>query len=227
MLLPNLATLLAPLHLLLRKYVQWMWEKPQKKAFKKSKALLKSANVLVHYSSDSKRVLACDASPYGVGAVLSQRRKGESMEKPPRLMSRTLTAAEKRYSQLDKEGLAVIFGIRTFHKYLYGRAFTICTDHKPLINLFIETKAVPQMGSPRLQRWAVMLQAYQYNIVYKPGKYHQNVDALSRLPMPGEGELDDTNNQVLMMNLMDDSPVSAVQIRKWTSHDITLSKVHE
>ncbi|KAI2648573.1 hypothetical protein H4Q32_018706 [Labeo rohita] len=72
-----------------------------------------------------------------------------------------------------------------------------------------------------------MLQAYQYNIVYKPGKNHQNADMLSRLPIPGEGELDDSNDQVLMMDLMDDSPVIAVQIRRWTSHDITLSKVHE
>ncbi|RXN33535.1 putative protein K02A2.6-like protein [Labeo rohita] len=225
--LPNLATLLAPLHLLLRKDVQWMWKKPQKEAFQESKALLKSASVLVHYSSDSELILACDASAYGVGAVLSQRRKGQSTEKPLGFMSRTLTTAEKRYSQLDKEGLAVIFGIQRFHKYLYGRTFTICTDHKPLINLFNETKAIPQMGSPRVQRWAVMLQAYQYNIVYKPGKYHQNADALSRLPIPGEGELDDANDQVLMMDLMDDSPVNAVQIRRWTSHDITLSKVHE
>lgn len=224
--LPNLATLLAPLHLLLRKDVQWMWKEPQKEAFKESKALLKSAKVLVHYSSESELVLACDASPYGVGAVLSQRKRGESMEKPLGFMSRTLTAAEKRYSQLDKEGLAVIFGIQRFHKYLYGRAFTICTDHKPLVNLFNETKAVPQMGSPRVQRWAVMLQAYQYNIVYKPGKYHQNADALSRLPMPGEEKPDDTNEQVLMMDLMDAVPVNAVQIRKWTSHDITLSTVH-
>ncbi|KAI2668897.1 Transposon Tf2-6 polyprotein [Labeo rohita] len=222
--LPNLAMLLAPLHLLLRKDVQWLWKKPQKEVFKESKALLNSARVLVHYSSDSELILACDASPYGVGAVLSKRRKGESTEKPLGFMSRTLTAAEKRYSQLDKEGLAVIFGIQRFHKYLYGRAFALCTDHKPLINLFNETKAIPQMGSPRVQRWAVMLQAYQYNIVYKPGKYHQNAYALSSLPIPGEGELDDTNDQMLMMDLMDDSPVSAVQIRRWTSHDITLSK---
>ncbi|RXN14561.1 putative protein K02A2.6-like protein [Labeo rohita] len=219
--LPNLAMLLAPLHLLLRKDVQWLWKKPQKEVFKESKALLNSARVLVHYSSDSELILACDASPYGVGAVLSKRRKGESTEKPLGFMSRTLTAAEKRYSQLDKEGLAVIFGIQRFHKYLYGRAFALCTDHKPLINLFNETKAIPQMGSPRVQRWAVMLQAYQYNIVYKPGNYHQNADALSSLPIPGEGELDDTNDQMLMMDLMDDSPTKILkkQQKQKEGHD--------
>lgn len=151
--------------------------------------------------------------------------KGESIEKPLGFMSRTLTPVGKRYSQLDKEGLAVIFGIQRFHKYLNGRTFTICTDHKPLIYLFNEAKAVPQMGSPRVQRWAVMLQAIQYNIVYKSGNYPQNADALSRLPVPGEGECDDTKDQVLMVELIDDSPVNAAQIRKWTLQDGTLSKV--
>lgn len=71
--LPNLATLLAPINLLLRKAVQWMWKKPQKDAFLESKALLKSAQVLVHYSSDSELVLACDASPYAMGLVQCSR----------------------------------------------------------------------------------------------------------------------------------------------------------
>ncbi|KAI7802842.1 hypothetical protein IRJ41_020318 [Triplophysa rosa] len=85
--------------------------------------------------------------------------------------------------------------------HLLLRKDTQWTWKKSQQEAFKET--VPQMGSP------VMLQAYQYNIVYKPGKYHQNVDALSRLPVPGEGE------------------VNAAQIRKWTLQDGTLSKVHE
>lgn len=92
--------------------------------------------------------------------------------------------AEKKYSQLDKEGLAVIFGIKRFHNYLYGRNFTIVTDHKPLISLFSETKPVPQMVSPRVQRWSVWLRAYEYHIVYQPGRQRINADALSRLPLP-------------------------------------------
>ncbi len=78
------------------------------------------------------------------GAVLSHRMV-DGKERPISFMSITLTPAERNYSHLDKEGLAVIFGIQHFHKYLFGRKFTICTDHKPLLSLFSERKAVPQI----------------------------------------------------------------------------------
>ena len=224
--LPNLSTLLAPLHELLRKDVRWTWKKKQEEAFQSSKALLNSAAVLVHYSADRELILSCDASPYGVGAVLSHRMEDGS-ERPLGFMSRTLAPAEKGYSQLDKEGLAVMFGIRKFHKYLYGRTFTIYTDHKPLVSLFDVRKAIPQMGSPRVQRWAVHLSAYEYKIVYKEGKSHANADALSRLPLRGTGSEKEETEQVLMMDLLDDSLVDTQQLKRWTARDVILSQVHE
>lgn len=223
--LPNLATRLAPLHHLLRKDVSWAWNKEQEDAFQKSKQLLQSAEVLGHYSADKDLLLSCDASPYGVGAVLSHVMK-DGTEKPLGFMSRTLTPAEKRYSQLDKEGLAIMFGIKRFHKYIYGRTFTICTDHKPLISLFHEKKPVPQMGSPRVQRWAVLLRAYEYKMVYKPGKDHANADALSRLPLPQMEEEDDTDH-VLMLDVVDEPPITTAQVRQWTAKDKELSQVHQ
>ncbi|XP_041961667.1 uncharacterized protein K02A2.6-like [Alosa sapidissima] len=222
--LPNLATLLAPLHELLRHNVHWKWHKEQEEAFQKSKALMNSAEVLVHYSADRDLIMSCDASPYGVGAVLSHLMEDGS-ERPLGFMSRTLSPAEKRYSQLDKEGLAVIFGIQKFHKYLYGRAFTIHTDHKPLISLFNEKKPIPQMGSPRVQRWAVHLSAYEYNIVYKPGKQNANADALSRLPVSEVGR-EEAKEQVLMMDLLDDTLIDTTRIKRWTAKDVILSQVH-
>lgn len=136
--LPNQATCLAPLYELLRKGKHWEWMAEQEEAFQHSKMLLQSANVLIHYLAGiCDLVLVCDASPYGV----------DGSERPISFMSRTLTAAEKKYSQLDKEGLAVVYGIQKFHKYLYIRSFTICTYHKPLISLFNEKKNIPQMGS--------------------------------------------------------------------------------
>ncbi|XP_039887198.1 uncharacterized protein K02A2.6-like [Simochromis diagramma] len=224
--LPNLATLLAPLHELLRHEVRWTWQKRQEEVFQKSKNLLNSTEVLVHYSADRELVLSCDASPYGVGAVLSHKMEDGS-ERPLGFMSRTLSPAEKKYSQLDKEGLAVIFGIKKFHKHLYGRVFTIYTDHKPLISLFNEKKPIPQMGSPRVQRWAVTLSAYEYNIRYKPGKHHENADALSRLPVPDSAPEQEMAEQVLMMDVLDDTLVDTAQIKRWTAKDVLLSQVHE
>ncbi|XP_033993597.1 uncharacterized protein K02A2.6-like [Trematomus bernacchii] len=221
--LPNLATLLAPLHELLRQDVRW--QKKQEEAFKKSKALLNSAEVLVHYSADRELIMSCDASPYGVGAVLSHV-MDDGTERPLGFMSRTLAPAEKNYSQLDKEGLAVIFGIKKFHKYLYGRTFTIYTDHKPLISLFNEKKPIPQMGYPRVQRWAVHLSAYEYHIVYKPGKNNANADALSRLPLSEDVRESETAEQVLMIDLLDDTLVDTAKIKHWTAKDVILSQVH-
>ncbi|KAK7901535.1 hypothetical protein WMY93_018304 [Mugilogobius chulae] len=129
----------------------------------------------------------------------------DGSERPIGFVSRTLQPAETRYSQLDKEGLAVIFGVEKFHKYLYGRNFTIYTDHKPLIFLFNEKKPIPQMGSPRVQRWAVKLSAYKYNIVYKPGKHHANADALSRLPVPVKLKERGEDRASLMMDLLDET----------------------
>lgn len=223
--LPNLSTLLAPLHSLLRKDAAWRWTESQDKVFQKSKELLKSAKVLVHYSSDKALILSCDASPYGVGAVRSHK-MDDGTEKPIGCVSRTLSPAEKKYSQLGKEGLAVIFGIKRFHKYIYGRNFTITTDHKPLITLFGETKPVPQMVSPRVQRWDGVLGAYEYCIVYRPSQQNANADALSRLPLRESPPAGKEEEQVLMMDLMDDTSVKKEQVRKWTAKDVTLSRVH-
>ena len=112
--LPHLATTLAPLYLLLRRRNKWHWgDKPQK-AFNSAKDQLSSAKLLVHYDPDRELLLSCDAFPYGIGAVLSQMTP-DNEEKPIAFASRSLAPAECKYSQLDKEGLSIIFGVRKFH----------------------------------------------------------------------------------------------------------------
>ena len=180
--LPDLATTLAPLYHLLRKSCHWSWGTKQKKAFRQVKDLLRSGRVLTHFDDRLPLVLACDASPYGLGAVLlHQLPNGE--EKPVGFASRTLTKAETNYSHLDKEGLAIIFGVKKFHQYIHGRRFEIKTDHKPLTHIFSETRATPMMASGHIQRWALILGGYDYTIQYKEGKNMANADALSRLPL--------------------------------------------
>ena len=151
--------------------------------------MLKSDVLLVHYNTKKKLVLACDASPYGIGAVLSHV-DDNHVERPIAFASRSLTKAEKDYSQLDKEALAIVFGVKRFHSYLVGCSFIIHSDHQPLFHLFHEAKAVPSMASARLQCWALTLSAYQYHIRYKPGKQLANADSLSRLPSPSSTSSD-------------------------------------
>ena len=152
--LPNLSTMLAPLYRLLRKETPWQWRGEQQQAFDEVKKLLQSPNLLVHFDGDKPIVLACDASPYGVGAVLSHRME-DGTDRPIAFASRTLAPVEKRYSHLDKEALAIIFGVKHFHQYIYGRQFVILSDHKPLMHILSESKATPAMASARLQRWAL------------------------------------------------------------------------
>ena len=135
--LPNLATTLAPLYALLRASARWQWTAKQEDAFRASKRLLTSSQVLVHFDPRLDLVLSCDASAYGIGAVLSHRMP-DGAEKPIGFISRTLSPAERNYSQIEKEGLACVFGVKRFHSYLYGHPFTLITDHKPLLSLFNE-----------------------------------------------------------------------------------------
>ena len=176
--MPNLSTTLAPLYKLLQKNTPWRWSVDEEKAFKNTKQLLLSSQLLVHFDSSKQLILCCDASAYGIGAVLAHR-TSDGVEQPIGFVSRTLTKAEQNYSQIEKEALSCIFGIKRFHSYLYGHHFTLITDHKPLLSLFKEQKAIPCQASGRIQRWALVLAAYEYNIAFRPTASHSNADALS------------------------------------------------
>ena len=114
--------------------------------------------------------------------MLSQGHNGD--EKPVACASKTLKTAEKNYSQLEKEALALIFGVKKFHTYLFGYKFTLNTDHKPLQSLFSESKSIPAMASGHIQRWALTLASYEYAIKFKKGPSNANADVLSWLPVP-------------------------------------------
>ena len=141
--LPNLSSTLAPLYQLLCVSSRWRWTAKEREAFKASKQLLTSSKVLTHFDPSEELILAGDTSPYGIGAVLSHR-FADGSEKPIGYASRTLSPAEKNYSQIEKETLACIFAVKRFHSYIYGHPFTLYTDHKPLVSLLNEKR--PFMG---------------------------------------------------------------------------------
>lgn len=118
----NLSTLIEPMTELLQKEKQWVWSEQCQQAFEKTKTQLSSSSVLVHYDPHLPVILACDASPYGVGAVISHILPDGS-ERPIAYASRTLTKTEVNYAQIEKEALGLIFGVMKFHDYLYGCKF--------------------------------------------------------------------------------------------------------
>ena len=179
--LPNMSTRLKPLYSLLQKGIPFVWSKECNQAFINCKQDLLRSNVLVHYDCNKEIRLACDASPYGLGAVISHVIDGH--EKPIAYSSRTLTPAEKGYAQIEKEALSIIFGVTKFHKYLYGRRFTLVTDHKPLLAILGPKSAIPTLAAMRMQRWALRLLAYSYDIEYRRSEDHLNADCMSRLPL--------------------------------------------
>ena len=220
-----MSSVLAPLHRLLNSTTHWHWGKDQQQAFEQSKSFLKSSRLLVHYDDKKELILACDASENGLGAVLSHKMEDGS-EHPISFASRTLTKAETNYSNLEREALAVIFGVKKFHQYLYGRQFILETDHKPLESLFDEMKATPFMATPRIQCWALTLAAYNYIIKYKPGNEHCNADALSRLPLPVRSRTTPVPAEtVWTMELLDSTPVGVKEIQEGTRTDVVLSQV--
>ena len=222
--LQGLASTLSPLYALLRQNHVWRWTQVERKAFEDAKRLLRSPPVLAHFDPKLPVILACDASPVGLGCILSQKtRQGE---RPIAFYSRSLNDTEKRYSQTDREGLAVVAGVKKFHYYLAGRPFSIRTDHKPLLGLIGEMKPLPQMASPRVVRWALMLSAYDYHLEYVPGVKQSHCDALSRLPLPtGTKSSPAPAETIHLMEFLDASPVTVDQIRLWTARDPVLSVV--
>ena len=222
--LDKLATVTEPLHNLLRKGVKWEWTISCNEAFIKLKRMLSEAPVLTHFDPTKSIVVHCDASPYGLGCVLSHVMPDGS-EKPVSFVSRTLSAAERNYAHIEKEGLALVFAAKKFHEYLYGHKFTMVTDHKPLLGLFSEHKGLPARSSSRVLRWALLLAAYNYKLVYRPGPDHANADGLSRLPLDFQPADVSSSVAPVRMLEMQSAPVNERDVRVATRRDPVLSKL--
>ena len=161
--IPNMSILVNPLNQLLSKDTPWCWCKECKVSFQALKDTLAWSNLSVHYNPKLEVQLAVDASPVGLRAVISHI-TADGTERPIAYASRSLTKSERNYSIIEKEALAIIFGIRKFQQSLYGCRFTHLKDHQPLTLLFGSKKAIPAVAASRIQRWAIQLSAYQYDI---------------------------------------------------------------
>lgn len=182
--------------------------------------------ILIHYNTDLELILAYDASPVGVGAVLSHWLP-DGKDKPIAFTSRTLTKSEQGYSQINKEALALIYGVKYFHQILYGRKFILRTDHKPLISIFGEGKGIPTMEAHRLQRYAIFLSEYSFTIQFIKGIDNGNADALSRLPLIKSNKINLKECDQFFINLITTNikAVSDLDICKEVKSDRVLKEV--
>ncbi|XP_064085209.1 uncharacterized protein K02A2.6-like [Macrobrachium nipponense] len=174
--------------------------------------------------------LKLDASPKGLGAVLSHITSNG--ERPIAYASRMLTPTERNYySQIEREGLAIIFGLRKFHQYLYGRKFTLITDNKSLSYILGPRKGIPVLAAVRIQRWAIQLAAYDYDIELLVSSDNGNADALSRLPLPdcdsdASDKLVNWTQEATAFNMhqVNSLPVTAKSVARETLHDAVLAR---
>ena len=154
---------------------------------------------------------------------------GDGTDRQIGFVSRSLTSAERNYAQIDKEALAAICGVKKLHSYLYGRHFTLVTDHQPLLSILSPNKAVPTLTSARLQRYRVFLCRMDYELKFRNTSRHANADALSRLPMEETCQQDEElidPVEDFHISQVEAVPVLNARIRRESQNGPILSKVY-
>ena len=218
----NYSMIAQPLTQLLQKGVDWKWTSKQTDAFKQLKQLIVSAPVLTHYDPKLPVVLDADASAYGIGAVISHIfPNGE--ERPIAFSSWTLSKAERGYAQVEREALGIIYGVKKFHLYLFGKKFKIRTDHKALTTILGPKTGIPTLAAERLQRWAMFFTAHDYEVEFRPTHKHGNAGRLSRLLLH-TNSTEPTKPSINMLQI-GAMPVTAEHLKHATNSDPVLSRV--
>jgi len=221
--LKNLAQEIAPLtNMLAGKKTQLDWSKEAEEAFAKSKNMLKSSGLPIHFDPKLKTRLTCDASRDGIAAILSHIGE-DGQDRPVQFSSRALTPTERLYPQIEREALAIVFGLEKFYYYIYGRRFTLVTDNQPLTWISHPNKSLPIMTAEKIKRWALYVSQFDYEIEFKRGQ-DNNADYFSRMPVD-PAPMDNINISEIgyVFSVTEEVlPVTAKVIAKYTLSDSTL-----
>ena len=191
--LPNLANDLEPIRALTKKDSDFYWSPECELALKTVKDKVTNTPVLAFFNPNDELVLQVDSSKDGLGACILQNGR------PLEYASRALTSAEKRWAQIEKETLSLVFGLERFDQYTFGRPVTVHNDHKPLANIL---KKPLSQASRRIQ--ALMMRLYRYDVKfeYTQGSRLYIADTLSRAYLPNPG----CDICVLSLNSLADIP---------------------
>ncbi|KAH7723762.1 Integrase [Aphelenchoides avenae] len=238
--LPQIRAVRAPLDRLTQKDVKYEWTAECQHAFEAAKDPVCYDLLLCHYDPNLPIEVAADASNLGIGATISHRFPNGSI-KVIEHASRVLTAAERDYGQIEKEGLALIFAVKKFHRMIYGRRFTLLTDHKPLLSIFGSRKGIPAYTASRHLRWALKLLAYDFEVKYVKTTDFGQAGVLSRLIAKQQAKADDEEtviasfvasereNEELLLDVLatniDSFPITSDKITDETATDDLLQQV--
>ncbi|XP_060076924.1 uncharacterized protein K02A2.6-like [Ylistrum balloti] len=202
---PNISQVTTILRNLLKNENEFCWEDSiHGECFEKIKTMLSDTPVLRYFDPGKPITLQCDASEAGLGACLMQD------DHPVAYASRALTTTERNYAQIEKELLAVVFGLERFETYVYGKKVLVESDHKPLEIICKKSLA---SAPKRLQRMLLRLQRFEYEVVYKRGVEMYMADTLSRAYLPYQSEEKQNNEHVFTLdeeeiNMLQHLPIS-------------------
>ena len=225
----NLSSVIEPLRALTKDGVEFQWSELQNAAFHKVKKLISSSPTLMYYDLQKPVVLQVDASESGLGGALLQPNKDNKLQ-PVAFTSSSMPETEKRYSQMEKECLAICNCFHKFDQWLYGKQdIEVHTDHKPLESIMQK----PLNKAPaRLQRMLMQLQRYQFRIKYKPGPTMYLADTLSRAALQHPVSAKVTGFEIFRLSIQEpeENPqLTAPTIQKLkeeTCDDPTLSQLY-
>ena len=221
---PGLSQILCPLYDLTKKGVSFKWTSECERAFESAKALVSSDACMALYDPKKETFLLCDASPIGIAAVLMQ--KWDDGEKPVYYASCRLDNTQRRYSQLHREALAIMFGLDRFYKFIFGRKITIVTDAQAVKEMFKENGSGSAVASARMQRWGAKLSGFDYKIIHRSSNKMAVPDALSRLPIEDMFQEEEEGLENLgMIKMVSELPTNVTQIQVETRKDPVLRDV--
>lgn len=205
--IPNTSALLEPLRVLLKDNVHFHWGHEQEDSFVRIKDSITRPSNLVYFNNQSQTEVLCDASMKGLGACLMQ----EGV--PVYYASKSLTSAEARYSNIEREMLGVVYALTRFHQYTYGTPIVVVADHRPLESI---CKKNINDCPARLQRMLLRIQKYNYTIVYRVGSKIPIPDCLSRL-VPNRQDPEIPGMKVKINQVVLTHPTKLDKIREHTS----------
>ena len=217
----NLSKIAYPLNQLLKKNAKWVWSEECERSFCLIKEMLASTPILTLYDPNESHTIITDASPTGLGAVLVQGKR----EKPVIYVFRSLSESEKNYSQIEREGLCVVFAFERLRHFILGKQIKLVTDNKPLSS--IVSSKLPALAASRIQRWLLKLAEYEYKVEVRRSEQIPVADWLSRLPQNVKKSKEDEVALCFSVMMDNMSILNDKAVARETSRDPILARVTE